>query len=211
MLTRIRTSCKAKSRHQVAVLAAMASILLLSGCASIEVESQSFRTNNASQIESAQVATDADFSRYRKLRASELGIYFPQSHLTTAEDISRIRQIFRTAFLAELDGYDIVSQASPNTMTVEASLIDMRNAVGDQIPHMRREIQEMARPGTIVFLMELRDSVSEKVLARAADSAKAPTIASEEGLETDWPSIEQAAQHWAELFRKFLDENFAHN
>jgi hypothetical protein len=185
-------------------------LVILAGCASVQVESQSFRVNNDSQIESAQVATDADFGQYRQLLATELGIYFPQSQSTTAADINRIRQIFRSAFIAELDGYTVVDEAGPSTMAVEASLIDMRNAVSGQIPQMRQEVREIAQPGTIVFLMELRDSVNNRVLARAADSAKAPTISTGAGVETDWASIESAAQHWAELFRIFLDENFAH-
>lgn len=209
MLTRTRASCKTKSSVVLTAFCA-ASLLALTGCSSVQVQSQSFRVNNESQIESAQIAIDADFSQYRQLLATELGIYFPQSHLTTADDINRIRQIFRTAFLAELEGYDIVDEPGPAVMAVEASLIDMRNAVGDQIPQMRREIREMAKPGTIVFLMELRDSETSRVLARAADSAKAPTIASADGVATDWSSIEDAAGHWAELFRTFLDENFAH-
>lgn len=209
MLTRTRVSCKTKSSTVFAALTSV-SLLLLAGCSSVQVQSQSFRVNKESQIESAQIAIDADFSRYRQLLATELGIYFPQSQLSTAEDISRIRQIFRTTFLEQLEGYDIVDEPGPSVMAVEASLIDMRNAVGDQIPHMRREIREMAQPGTIVFLMELRDSETSRVLARAADSARAPTFASADGVETDWASIEDAAQHWAELFRTFLDENFAH-
>ena len=94
-------------------------------------------------------------------------------------------------------------------MAVEASLIDMRNATYDQIPHLRRNVRDMAKPGTILFLMEMRDSESDRVLARAADSAKAPTFSNADEIETDWASIEDAAQHWATLFRTFLDENFA--
>jgi hypothetical protein len=182
----------------------------LSGCAGVQVESQSFRVNKNSAIESAQIAVGADFGQYRQLLATELGIYFPQDQSTTAADINRIREIFRTAFLPELADYNIVDEAGPDTMAVQASLIDMRNAIGDQIPRMRKEIRDMAQPGTIVFLMELRDSVSNRVLARAADSARAPTIAGEAGDETDWASIQSAASHWAKLFRVFLDENFAH-
>jgi hypothetical protein len=183
--------------------------MALAGCSSVEVQSQSFRVNNDSQIESSQVAVDADFSQYSQLLATELGIYFPESQLTSADDINRIRQIFRDAFLAELAGYDIVQEPGASVMAVEASLIDMRNAVPGQIPSMRREIREMAKPGTIVFVMELRDSLSKRVLARGADSAIAPTFASADGVKTDWPSIEKAAQNWADLFRIFLDENFA--
>jgi hypothetical protein len=45
------------------------------------------------------------------------------------------------------------------------------------------------------------------VLARAADSAQAPAFATAAGTGTDWPSVEQAARHWAALFREFLDQN----
>lgn len=210
MLTRTRVSCKAHSTSIAFAICISIVAIWLSGCAGPQVESQSFRVNKNSAIESSQTAIDANFNQYRQLLATELGIYFPQDQSTTAADINRIREIFRSAFLAELDGYNIVSEPGPTTMAVEASLVDMRNAIGDQIPHMRKEVRDMAQPGTIVFLMELRDSVSNRVLARAADSAKAPTISSEVGVETDWASIEAAATHWADLFRTFLDENFAH-
>ena len=202
MLNRRFDSCK--------TISIISALLILSGCSSVEVQSQSFRVAPDSQVESAQIAIDADFSQYDRLRASELGIYFPQSYLTTAEDIARIRQIFRDAFLAQLETYSIVQEPGPTTMKVEASIIDMRTSVGDQLPRLRSDIRDMAKPGTIVFLMEMRDSMTDKVLARAADSARAPAFASEDGVETDWASIEEAAQQWAALFRTFLDENLAH-
>jgi hypothetical protein len=55
---------------------------------------------------------------------------------------------------------------------------------------------------------EMRDSETERILARAADSAKTPSIADEEGEVTDWAAMEEAAAHWAVLFRRFLDQNF---
>ena len=209
MLTRRIQSCKNKSTAVICNVCTAVLIILLAGCSSVEVKSQSFRVNKDSAIASSKTAIDADFGRYDRLTASELGIFFPQSHLTTADDIARIRQIFRTAFLKELESYTIEPEPGPSTMAVEASLIDMRNAVGSQIPQMRSEVRELAKPGTIVFLMELRDSETERVLARAADSAIAPTFPTGDGVETDWASIEDAAQHWAALFRTFLDENFA--
>jgi hypothetical protein len=210
MSTRSYQSCKSNARLPIAGSCAAIAALLLSGCVSTKVQSQSFRVSQNSTVESAQIATDADFSRYKNLLATELGIFFPQSHSTTAADLKRIRQIFRDAFLAQLDGYSIVSEPSPSTMTVEASLVDLRNSGQRQIPNMRSEIRDIAVPGSILFLMEMRDSQSDRVLARAADSAKTPTFSSDAGTETDWISIEEAAQHWAALFRTFLDENFAH-
>jgi len=210
MLTCRVVSCKGNSIASTASIFTVVLALGLGACVSTTIESQSFRVNNNSRVESAQVATDADFGRYDRLLATELGIYFPQSHSTTAEDQQRIRQIFRDAFLAELSGYSIVSEPGPSTMAVEASLVDLRNSSGADLPNMRSNIRAIATPGSILFLMEMRDSQSNRVLARAADSAEAPTFATSDGVETDWASVESAAKHWAELFRIFLDENLGH-
>ena len=178
---------------------------LLVACGS--VETQSFQVNQNSTVESAQIATDADFGRYDKLHAVEMGIFFPQDSYTSPEDLQRIRDIFRTAFLGRLDDYVIVAEPGPGAMTVQATLIDFRTATRQDAMGIRSELRDMAAPGKIIFLMEMKDSVTERTLARAADSAKTPLIADEEGETTDWTSVEEAADHWATLFRQFLDEN----
>ena len=189
-------------------LGLVASALIVAGC-STTIQSQSFRNSPNSQIASAQIATDANFARYDRVQASELGIFFPTTHLTTAEDLKRIRRIFREAFVTELQDYDIVTQPGPTTMRVDASLIDLRYSSGAQIPQMRSEIRDIAVPGSLVFLMEMRDSESGKVLARAGDTAVTPTFSTGADIQTDWVAVEEAAQHWAALFRTFLDENLA--
>ena len=181
---------------------------LLPAAACTTVETQSFRVGQESVVDSAQVATDADFSRYSRLHAVEMGIFFPEAAETPAEDIQRIRDIFRNAFLAELDNYVIVTEPGPGAMTVQATLIDFRNATHADRMSVRADLRDSASPGKILFLMEMRDSVSDQVLARASDSAGTPTIASSEGAMTDWTSVEDAAGRWASLFRQFLDENF---
>ena len=202
MLTLSSPTCKS------AVRAIAAAIILgpIAGCAT--VESQIYRVAQNSNVESAQIATDADFSRYDRLQAEEMGIFFPANSATPAADMQRIRQIFRTAFLGELQGYTITQEPGPSTMKVQASLIDLRNASGDSIPQLRSGLQDVAQSGSLVFLMEMRDSESDRVLARAADSAAAPTFASA-GTTTDWSSVEEAAARWASLFRQFLDANLA--
>lgn len=184
-------------------------LIALSCCltACTTVESQSFRVNPDSSVESAQVASDADFSRYDRLHAVEMGIFSPQGSVTSAEDVQRIRDLFREAFLAELQGYVIVTEPEPGAMTVQASLIDFRQAAYQDTMSVRSDLREIATPGKIVFLMEMRDSVSNRILGRAADSAQTPAIADEAGETTDWTSVEQAAANWALLFRQFLDDN----
>ena len=183
----------------------VAAALLVSACST--VETQSFRVNPDSAVESAQIAADADFSRYDRLHAVDMGIFFPQGAVTSPEDMRRIRDTFRNAFLAELDEYEIVTEPGPGAMTVQATLIDFRSASYSDAMGIRSELRDIAAPGKIIFLMEMSDSISERVLARAADSAQTPSIADESGESTDWASVEEAAAHWAGLFRAFLDEN----
>jgi hypothetical protein len=199
MLTSVIRSCKCAA---IACLAAAG----LAACGS--TETQSFQVSQNSAVESAQIATDADFASYDRLHAVEMGIFFPEGADTSPEDLQRIRDIFRAAFLGELEGYNIVTEPGPGAMTVQATLIDFREAEYKDLMSVRRELRDMASPGKILFLMEMRDSATGRTLARAADSAKTPSIADEAGETTDWASVEEAASHWASLFRQFLDQNF---
>ncbi len=195
------------SMHDVRIrrLATFAGALLLAGC--YTVTTQSFRVNPDSAVESAQISTTADFSRYNRLMAEDMGIYFPTESPSSEDDIARIRQIFRTAFLGELEGYEITREPGPGAMAVQASLIDLRHSGGEPPAGLRSNIRDMAKPGSLVFLMELKDSQSGEILARAADSAATPVFATGPNPETDWPTVERAAERWAGLFRTFLDEN----
>lgn len=58
--------------------------------------------------------------------------------------------------------------------------------------------------------MELKDSESGTVLGRAADSSLNPAIGTDDIEGSEWEAVETAAQHWASLFRQFLDQNLTH-
>ena len=179
--------------------------LALSGCST--VETQSFNVSKAGNVESAQIAADADFSKYDRLQAEEMGIFFPDGQAMRAGDLQRLRQSFRDAFLAELEGYSISRKPGPTTMKVQASLIDLRGGAGADVSSLRRDVRDIASSGSLIFLMEMVDSQTEQILARAADSAKAPALGTSEDASTDWAAVDDAAQHWARLFRQFLDQN----
>ena len=195
------------SAHSVRAVAILASLLALAACAT--VETQSFVVPDNTRIESARVAVGADFSKYDRLQATDMGIYFPEGTAMSDEDLQRLRQTFRTAFMDELDAYSISREPGPTTMKVEASLLDLRDAVNTRAAaaSMRPELRDLATPGSLVFLMELKDSRTGQVLARAADSARAPAFGTEAGKQTDWKAVDEAATHWARLFRTFLDDN----
>jgi hypothetical protein len=182
--------------------------LLMLGCTT--VETQSFNVIQSDNVASVYIAANADFGKYNQLLAEDMGIFFPNDSYTPPQDIQRIRQIFRSAFIKELEGYAIVDTAGPSTMKVQASLIDLRNNVtAATLSSLSREVRDIASTGELLFLMEMRDSDTDAVLARAADSAKTPTFATSDNVGTDWSSVEAAAQHWAALFRKFLDQNLS--
>jgi len=204
--------CKTKIRYRnVSSVYRLGTIVItcltLSACST--VETQSFKVSNSGNVDSAFIAVGADFSKYDRLQAEDMGIFFPTNSSMSAADQERLRQSFRNAFLNELESYQISRDPGPTTMKVQASLIDLRNASGADLPAMRRDLRDVAAPGSLVFLMEMRDSESDQVLARAADSAKSPRLATAKGTETDWQAVDEAAQHWAALFRNFLDQNLS--
>jgi hypothetical protein len=170
---------------QAGIVVAVA--LITSGCST--TTTQSFQRTKNSNVEASYVATDANFGKYSQLRGEDMGIFFPES---------RIRQIFRDAFLGELEGYEIVENTGPQVMTVQASLIDLREADLGDVPDMRPGLDAVARPGVLVFTMEMRDSATDRVLARAADSTSNPKIGTGGGRSTDWNDVQTAAQFWVD-------------
>jgi len=67
--------------------------IVLFGCATVEV--QSFRTPADPVVESAQVAVDADFSRYDRLLPEEMGIYFPESVTMDSAEVGGLLRAWR--------------------------------------------------------------------------------------------------------------------
>lgn len=180
--------------------------LMTVGCST--TTTQSFDVVKNPRVEASRIASGADFSKYDRIDAADMGIFFPSDAALSVEDQQRIRQIFRGAFLSQLEGYEVVrGQSGPTTLRVQATLIDFRNASAKDIMSVRRELRDIAKPGALIFLMELKDSESGAVLAHAADSAAAPALSTSADEPTDWTTVEQAAAHWARLFRQFLDEN----
>ena len=190
---------------QTSVIVMATASLLFIGCTT--VTTQSFKVNKNSNVESSQVAVGADFGKYDRLTAAGMGIFFPKDAAPSEEDQQRTRQIFRTAFLGELQAYSIVEDKGPTTLEVRPSLIDYRKSSGGDVQLVRRDLRDLASPGSLMFLMELVDSESGEVLARAADSTSVPAFGTGDSTVTDWEAVTSAAERWAELFRIFLDEN----
>jgi len=182
-------------------------VMSMTACSTTTV--QSFTPSPNSVVEAAYIATDADFAQYSRILGEDMGIFSPKTRPLPDEDTQRLRQIFRSKFLEELEGYEITDKPGRDVMTVQASLIDLRNADITDVPNMRAGLKDLAKPGVLVFTMEMRDSSSGRVLARAGDSTANPRIGSVGRTTTDWSAVEGAAGQWASLFRQFLDQNLS--
>ena len=180
-------------------------VTMLAACAT--TTNESFRVVPDRSVDIAYINVVADFSRYRRLQADEMGIFFPTEAAPSEQDLARVRDAFRTAFLDELAGYEITDKPGADVLLVRASLVDLRNARPDAIPHMARDVREIAQAGKLTFMIELLDSRTQRVLGRAADTSRSPVIDLPEDGTAKSDEVVAAAEHWARLFRGFLDRN----
>jgi len=178
--------------------------VLLTAC--VEVTTTSYIRQSNSIVEQAYVQPGADFSKYTKLMTDGLEIYYPQSDAKPPEEaLERIRASFRTAFTDAIgDDYEFVDAAGPDVLKIKAQLIDMKitGAGGDYTASGR--LQDLVARGELTFLMEMIDSESGSVLARAADRT---TDISAAGDAAQWDEVDKAAAYWAGLFRNWLDNS----
>lgn len=181
-------------------------IAALSICACTTVTYESYRPVKNRNVDIAYVADSADFSRYRRLQAEEMGIFYP-SHLSADEDdLQRVRGAFQQAFRARISNYDIVDKPAADVLLVRASLFDLRNTAADRLPNIADDLNAILEPGKLTFAIEMRDSVSGNLLLRAADTQKSPDMGMpDDSSVTD--GVRDAAEHWADLLGNFLDQN----
>jgi len=176
---------------------------VVAGCTRTVVTSFERRSSDA--VEYAYVNTEADFGRYDKLTTEGLQIYYPDAAEPAAADLDRIRASFRRAFLDAIgDDYKVVDEPGPDVLEVRAQLIDMKiiGETGDyEASGLLRDI--VAR-GELTFVMELVDSQSGTVLARAGDQTR---DARRPGETAAWEEVDRAAGYWAGLFRDWLDRS----
>jgi hypothetical protein len=75
------------------------------------------------------------------------------------------------------------------------------------LPDISRDVNQILEPGKLTFMIEMRDSSSDALLLRAADTEKSPQIDLAEDGTANADEVNAAAEHWAQLFRNFLDTN----
>jgi hypothetical protein len=191
--------------HAIRRLAGLLLIVALTSACVQQTKTSYVRPSN-SALEHGYVKQGTDFSQYTKLMVDGLGIYYPESDIPPRdEDLQRIRDSFRRAFATALGGdYPIVSEAGPDVLKVRAEIIDMKIIGADGDFSADGRLRDLVSRGELTFLMEILDSESGEVLARAGDRTSDITTAGE---SADWAEVERAAEHWAGMFRDWLDRS----
>ena len=188
----------------IPALAVTAAIVMLAGC--VKTTTTTYVRQSNTVVEQAYIQPGADFSKYTKLMTDGLEIYYPQSDAAPPEEqLERIRESFRSAFSDAIgDDYEVVNAPGPDVLMVKAQLIDMKvtGAAGDYNPSGR--LRDLVARGELTFLMEMIDSESGDVLARAGDRTK---DVSTSGDAAEWAEVDKAARYWAGLFRNWLDNS----
>jgi hypothetical protein len=195
---------KNSSRRSAALLL-FAVMFAFYGCTKTVVVGSFDRVPNTA-VEYAYINEQADFSQYTKLMSGGLEIYYPESEDTPdPADIERIRGYFRDAFAAAIgDDYEVVSEPGPGVLKVSGQVIDMKITSGGATFDAGGRLRDVVAHGELTFLMEMSDSVSGQVLARAGDKS---TDISAEKDDATWDDVRRAAEYWAGLFRNWLDNS----
>ena len=185
----------------VAVLAAV--VLSLNACTKTVVTGSFNRVPNTA-VEYAYINEQADFSQYTKLMNGGLSIYYPESEEPPdPAEIDMIRVYFRDAFTKAIgDAYEIVDEPGPGVMKVQGQVIDMKMTSGGTVMDVSGRLRDIVANGELTFLMEMSDSVTGQVLARAGDKS---TDISGSKDDATWDDVRRAAEYWAGLFRNWLD------
>jgi len=181
-------------------------VLLLAGACST-VTYESFRPVQNRNVDIAYVAAGVDFSQYSRLMFEDMGIFYPTRAAPSEADLARVREAFRSAFLDQVSNYQVVEKPAADVLKVTASLVDLRHATPADRPDISADINAIMEVGKLTFMIEMRDSKSDRLLLRAADTEKTPQIDLPEDGSAEDSEVRAAAEHWARLFRNFLDTN----
>jgi hypothetical protein len=153
----------------------------------------------------AFTTVDSDGRRYWPGRSNETE--FPIDE----DGRARLQEIFHEIFLDELsenENYELVNDPGPGTLLLVGSLIDVVSHVPPQDQCVGRCEIYLTEVGEATLIVELRDSVTNEILARAVDRRAADTggWATEMNSVTAWSEVRQLARTWSRLIRRRLDD-----
>ena len=179
-----------------------------------------------SKVHAAYINPDADFSVYRKVMILDCYVAFKKDWQRTrtrsgsrvgvsSSEMEKIKAdvagIFRDVFVEKLqedDGYEVVYTPGDDVLLIRPAIIDL-DVVAPDVATAGRTYTYTSTTGAATLYIELYDSVTGDILARAADRRGARTISGYLQYTTRVTNRRDARRvigKWAELLRDRLDE-----
>lgn len=173
--------------------------------------------------DAAWARPDADISQYSKIMLQGVGIeYRPGGEsgrlhharvgadhfeITDAQK-ARFVELMRDVFLDELgrsEHFTIVNQPGPDVLLIRGALLDVVSYVPPESVG-RTEIF-LSSVGEATLVLEIRDSVSEAIIARAVDrrAAEGSMTVTRSNRVNNASEVRRMARTWARLLRERLD------
>jgi hypothetical protein len=224
------------NKSQLTALAALAA--LFSGCTSTpqfqsgpdaEVTHDGLTRVDKTVMDTVWARTDIDVSDYNKILLQGVGVeyrpvkgaYSGSAGSTSIRRSSQsefqlddktkaiIEEEIRGAFVEELarsNRYEIVSEPGPDVLTLRVGLLDVISRVPPDT--IGRSTIDLDKVGEATLVMELRDSVSNAILARAIDRRAAdrgPGDMVESNRVNNRAEVRRLGRRWASIVRSGLE------
>ncbi len=178
------------------------------------------------KVAAAYMDSDADFSIYDKIMILDCYVAFKKdwqrdqkrsgSHISiSSSDMEKIKadvaELFREVFTEKLGGdggYEIVEAAGDDVLLVRPAIIDLDITAPDTIQAGRSRTYTSSAGAATIYI-ELYDSVTGDILARAADRKAARSVGgyiSYSNRVTNKADARRMLGSWADLLRDRLDE-----
>jgi len=217
--------------RQISLIAA--AILLATGCAvsnpTIDTSAEADMTFDGlypvkgGTADAAWARPGADISQYSKIMLQGVGIeYRPGGESgrlyharSTADHFeitdkqkARFVEVMRDTFLDELgrsEHFTIVDKPGPDVLLIRGALLDVVSYVPPESVG-RNEIF-LSSVGEATLVLEIRDSVSEAIIARAVDrrAAEGSMTMTRSNRVNNASEVRRMARTWARLLRERLD------
>lgn len=153
------------------------------------------------------VAFKKDWRKDKRATGSQIRISASDMDRIKADTAALFRDVF-TEKLAEDDGYKIVNSAGDDVLLVRPAIIDLDVAAPDTAA-AARSYTYTTTAGSATLFIELYDSVTGDILARAVDRKSAQNAGghvSYTNRVTNRSDARRMLAKWAELLRDELDE-----
>ena len=206
------------------ILGAALAASLCAACASdtstrnLEVTHDGLERVPKSKVERAWVKPGVDFSQYTEVGLLDCFVSFRRNWRMNhsgvrKSDMDRIKSTlseeFRTVFTKELEngGYPVVTQVDDHVLVIRPAIIDLDVAAPDTNSAGRSKTFT-ASPGVMTLVIELYDSVSNEILARAIDRRRARNVGNIQWTTsgTNRVAARKILGRWANLLVSRLDD-----